>query len=123
MRLPLFFLRSAILAIMLTLSLTSTAAGLTHTDNGKCYDQLEATHNDTPSWEELGLEDLLIAPIQTSWSAPQNASTHFGSAYQRMLLAATSAFPSPVGRKLHSHPLHTHQSNDYYLFFLYRLRL
>ena len=85
--------------------------------------RLGATPTDTPSWETLGLEDILAAPSQTSWSAPQSGTSHFGSAHQRTLLLAVSSLPSPLSRRLHPQPLRSSVPNDYYLFFLYRLRL
>ena len=92
----------------------SSAAPLTNS--------LEATNPNIPSWESLGLEDLLVAPNQCSMSAPQTGSAHGGSDY-RGCDAPAAYRPIPVGRHLRPRPQPPTRSNDYYLYFLYRLRL
>lgn len=116
-------LQSAFCAFLLSLPLLTFASAPADEDCCSSGYQLEATPCDIPSWEALGLEDLLTVPSETSWSAPQVAPAHWGSAHQRILFFAAAALPTPVGRHLRPRPLRSPVPNDYYLFFLYRLRL
>lgn len=85
--------------------------------------KLEATHDDTPSWETLGLEDLLTPPNQCSVTAPQSAQAHNGGSAHHGAVDPAAARPLPATRQLHHGvPIPT-RPNDYYLYFLYRLRL
>lgn len=102
---------------------SSVVAQSVQTDAIPVAQQLEATHNDIPSWETLGLEDLLTVPTQSTVTAPQNGSVHTGSAHHRILDNIVAALPTPVGRHLRPQPLRPYRTSDYYLYFLYRLRL
>lgn len=74
------------------------------------------THEETPAWQDLGLEDLLACTGQSVLPAAQ--TPHSGG--------SVSAHQEPSAPRLRIQnrrlPL-LPRANDYYLFFLYRLRL
>lgn len=84
---------------------------------------LDATHDDIPTWENLGLEDLLAPATECSMAAPQSVPAHSGGAATHCCTHFASLLSIPVTRQLHPQPRRTCRSNDYYLYFLYRLRL
>lgn len=84
---------------------------------------LDATRDDVPTWESLGLEYLLTPPSQSSVTAPQSAPAHSGGSAHRGAESPAAAQPLPATRQLHPQPPRPSRANDYYLYFLYRLRL
>lgn len=84
---------------------------------------LEATHDDVPTWESLGLEDVLTPPTECSMSAPQCTPAHHSGSAHHSCASSAAQQPLPATRQLNPQPPRPSRSNDYYLYFLYRLRL
>lgn len=84
---------------------------------------LDATRDDSPTWETLGLEDLLAPASECSTAAPQSVPAHYGGTTAHCCAHYAAHQPLPATRKLHSRARRPHRANDYYLYFLYRLRL
>mgnify|MGYP003294083004 CR=1 FL=1 len=78
---------------------------------------LGRTADDTPSWQDLGLEDLLVnANESTVVVVPQTLSSHqTNNAWHAASASSPTQRRQPVTIP--------ERSNDYYLYFLYRLRL
>lgn len=77
---------------------------------------LGQTQDDMPTWQDLGLEDLIVNANECPAPVSQSLSGHhtetFGS---RPWFLASRPQPHPV--------VLPSRANDYYLYFLYRLRL
>lgn len=84
---------------------------------------LGQTSDDTPTWQDLGLKDLLAAPGTSSVEAPQSASHHITTHPGRSCATHTSACPVHTHYTLIHQPLLASRPCDYYIYFLYRLRL
>lgn len=118
-------IRLTVLALLMTAGFlpNEMQAAPRLTDQSVLSHTLEATHNDSPTWESLGLEDLLTPPNECSVSAPQSAPAHSGGSAHRGAENPAAAQPMPATRRLHREVPRPARSNDYYLYFLYRLRL
>lgn len=77
---------------------------------------LGQTHDDTPTWQDLGLEDLLVSANGSSAEVSQSSTgSHTGQEWH----AVCNTLPH---RHSFCKALPT-RANDYYVYFLYRLRL
>lgn len=120
------WLRNMMQAIVLVWLVTAGCAPLQaapHQTLSLLAHTLDATHDDSPTWESLGLEDLLVPVTECSMAAPQSTPAHQGGATQNCGNHYAAMQPFPATRQLHPRPLRVFRPNDYYLYFLYRLRL
>lgn len=77
---------------------------------------LGQTQDDMPTWEDLGLEDLIVNANECPVPVSQSLSGHHAESHGSRP-GATVARPQARPIFLPS------RANDYYLYFLYRLRL
>lgn len=112
-------LRKALLLVLLMISgglhLSLSASPLQPITADNAY-TLGQTQENIPSWQDLGLEDLIVNASEGSVEAPQS----FQNLNDEHLLHESSvAIPTHNARPqaLHS------RASDYYVYFIYRLRL
>lgn len=105
-----------LMMLLLLCSLPRTLSAMPAQAESAVTHTLGQTQDDMPTWQDLGLEDLIVNANECPAPVSQSLSGHHAE--------SNESRPGTLLARPRPHPVVLPaRANDYYLYFLYRLRL